>query len=55
VLIHTDEPILNFDYTFPILSDHTFRYYSVIDRAFLLMSYDPKYQCCPYIELNIEN
>lgn len=55
VIIHTDEPILNFDYTFPILSDYPFRYYSVIDRAFLLMSYDPKYQCCPYIELNIKN
>jgi hypothetical protein len=55
VIIHTDEPILNFDYTFPILSDYPFRYYSVIDRAFLLMSYDTKYRCCPYIELNIKN
>ncbi|MDD5578707.1 MAG: hypothetical protein PHY16_05415 [Methylobacter sp.] len=55
VIIHTDEPILNFDYTFPILSEYIFKYYSIIDRAFLLMSYDNKYNLCPYIELNISN
>jgi len=54
LVIHTDEPILNFDYTHPILSEYPFKFYSLISRAFLLMSYDQKYQCCPYIELNIK-
>jgi hypothetical protein len=53
LVIHTDEPILSFDYTYPILSEYPFEFYSLINRAFLLMSYDPKYRCCPYIELNI--
>jgi hypothetical protein len=54
LVIHTDEPILNFDYTYPLLSKFSFQFYSLIDRAFLLMSYDEKYQCCPYIELIIK-
>jgi hypothetical protein len=54
LVIHTDEPVLSYDYTYPLLSGYAFKFYSLIDRAFLLMSYDPKYQCCPYIELNIK-
>ncbi|MEQ1483988.1 hypothetical protein [Methyloglobulus sp.] len=54
LVIHTDEPLLNFDYTYPLLSEYPFKSYSLIDRAFLLMSYDEKYQCCPFIELNIK-
>ncbi len=54
LVIHTDEPLLSFDYVDPLLSAHTFKPYSLINRAFLLMSYDTKYQCCPYIELNIK-
>ena len=54
LVIHTDEPVLNYDYTHPILSGHFFKYYTLIDRAFLLMSYDEKYECCPFIELNIK-
>jgi hypothetical protein len=55
VIIHTAEPILSFDYIYPILSKYIFKYYSIIDRAFLLMSYDQKYKLCPYIELNISS
>lgn len=55
LVIHTDEPRLTFDYTYPILTGHTFKFYSLINRAFLLMSYDEKYRCCPYIELKIKN
>jgi hypothetical protein len=54
LVIHTDEPILNFDYTYPILSEYPFGFYSLISRAFLLMSFDEKYRCCPFIELNIK-
>jgi len=55
LVIHTDEPLLSYDYAYPLLSHHHFKFYSLINRAFLLMSYDPKYHCCPYIELNIKN
>jgi hypothetical protein len=55
LVIHTDEPRLSFDYTHPILSKYPFKFYNLINRAFLLMSYDHKHQCCPYIELNIKN
>lgn len=54
LVIHTDEPLLNFDYTYPVLSKIAFHDYSLIDRAFLLMSFDNKHQCCPFIELNIK-
>ena len=54
LVIHTDEPMLSFDYTYPILSGYPFEFFSVIKRAFLLMSYEPKYERCPYIELNIK-
>lgn len=54
LVIHTDEPVLTYDFLFPMVSNHVFQYYSVIDRVFLLMSFDEKYQCCPYIELNIK-
>ncbi len=54
LVIHTGEPVLNYDFTFPLVSNHFFQYFNVIDRAFLLMSYDEKYRCCPFIELNIK-
>lgn len=54
LVIHTDEPVLSFDYTYPLLSEYPFRFYTLINRAFLLMSFDKKYQCCPFIELNIK-
>lgn len=54
LVIHTDEPALSFDYAYPLLSKFPFQFYSLIDRAFLLMSYDEKHQCCPFIELNIK-
>jgi hypothetical protein len=54
LVIHTDESALNFDFTYPLLSKSVFQFYSLINRAFLLMSYDEKYECCPFIELNIK-
>jgi len=55
LVIHTDEPLLSYDYTHPLLSRYTFMPYFLINRAFLLMSYDKKYHCCPFIELNIKS
>lgn len=53
LVIHTDEPMLNFDYTYPLLSGVSFPLCALIKRVFLLMSYDDAYQCCPYLELNL--
>ena len=54
LVIHTDEPELSYDYAAPILAEHIFAYYSLIQRAFLLMSYDEKYKSCPYFELHFK-
>lgn len=54
LVIHTDEPALSFDYMNPLVENLVFKSYSLIDRAFLLMSYDERYAGCPYIELNIK-
>lgn len=51
LLIHTDEPMLDYDYLNPLLSGVKFPACQLINRAFLLMSFDKKYQSCPYIEL----
>jgi hypothetical protein len=51
LLIHTDEPMLDYDYLNPLLSGVQFPACQLINRAFLLMSYDKKYRSCPYIEL----
>ncbi len=53
LLIHTDEPQLSYDYVNPIIEGYKFSVAGLIDRAFLLMSYDEKYQSCPYIELTL--
>ncbi len=53
LVIHTDEPMLNFDYTYPLLSGLSFPLCALIKRAFLLMSYDDAHRCCPYLELNL--
>lgn len=51
LIIHTDEPILDVDYANNLLKKHRFNKRELIDRAFLLISYDPRYQTDPYIEL----
>jgi hypothetical protein len=53
LVIHTDEPNLYYDYVYPILNKYRFKPCKIIEKAYLLLSYDNKYQCCPYIELNI--
>ncbi|MBK8815750.1 MAG: hypothetical protein IPN42_09705 [Methylococcaceae bacterium] len=51
LVIHTDEPKLTFDFTHDLLSKHIFKNYTLINRAFLLMSFDKDHKCCPFIEL----
>ncbi len=55
LVIYTDEPQLTYEFAEQVLSGHIFKAYSLIDRAFLLMSYDEQYHSCPYIELTIKS
>jgi hypothetical protein len=54
LIIHTDEPILNVDYANGLLNNYYFARRDLIDRAFLLISYDPRYKTDPIIELEFK-
>ena len=54
LLIHTDEPILNEHYVKVLLKKTCFAKRNLIDRAFLLISYDPESRSYPFLELNLE-
>jgi hypothetical protein len=53
VVIHTDEPRLNRMVVAEYLADAQLTRLSHVSRAFLLLSYDPSIQRCPYLELPI--
>jgi hypothetical protein len=53
LVIYCDEPqILDFD-LIEYMRHCEFGPTTLIDRAFFLMSYDPREQCCPFIELTL--
>jgi hypothetical protein len=49
VLIHSDEPSLPIDVVEEWLAGHRFRKPEQIHRAYLLLSYDPRRNGCPYV------
>lgn len=51
VVIHTDEPLLNFETVSRFLERYDLPKPQNISRAFLLLSYDPAQNRCPYFEL----
>jgi len=51
IIIHTDEPSLNFPCVTNMLKDVRFTKRKLIDRAFLFLSYDPEIKIYPYVEL----
>ncbi|GAB3256259.1 hypothetical protein [Chitinimonas naiadis] len=51
VVVYTDEPKLDRDTVAAYLDGHCFSRPRFIDRAFLLLSYDPVVVRCPYFEL----
>jgi hypothetical protein len=51
IIIYTDEPVLNADYTKDLLKGYRFAKRNLIDRAFLFIFYDPIYKTYPSIEL----
>lgn len=53
VVVHTDEPGLRFETAKDFLERSTLPKQEYIDRAFLLLSYDPGRECCPCIELTV--
>jgi hypothetical protein len=54
VLIYTDEPMLPYDKAMTLLDGMTFATSNRINRAFLLISYDPSVGYCPYLPLRID-
>jgi hypothetical protein len=53
LVVHTDEPFLRFDTVTTFLSGHVFRGVKHLTRGFLLCSYDPTKNRCPYVELEL--
>lgn len=52
VVVHTDEPELSKSVVEGFLANSQLKKPSNIDRAFLVLSYDPGIERCPYFELN---
>ena len=53
VVIHTDEYTMNYETYIGGLESVVFSGYKQVDEAYLLFSFDPAEECCPYIKLNI--
>ena len=54
VVIFTDEPTLRYRKVLELLRDKIFPRFENIEEAYLLFSYDPDEDYCPYIKLNLE-
>jgi len=54
VVIHCDEPELNHERAQVLLDGWTGTATTLVDEAFLLFSYDPHHDLCPYIRLPIK-
>ncbi len=54
VVIHCDEPELNHERVQSLLNGWAGTRTTLVDDAFLLFSYDPKHERCPYIRLPIK-
>lgn len=51
VVVHTDEPMLSRATIEAFLVNHQFEKLSYVDRVFLILSYAPDVEPCPYFEL----
>jgi hypothetical protein len=54
LVIHCDEPELEYERVQILLNDWPGAATTLIDDAFLLFSYDPRYDLCPYIRLPVK-
>ena len=55
VAIHTDEPELDLARLRALLGSNPFKVPNLVDRAFLLLSYDPNSKSYPFIELPLSD
>jgi hypothetical protein len=55
VVVHTDETMLDRITVESYLLDHEFKNLSNLTQAFLLLSYDPAIEMCPYYELKLSS
>ena len=55
ILVHTDEPMLSTDIVRAFLDGRAFHRPEGVTRAFILLSYDPRLQTCPYFELALRS
>ncbi|ESS69431.1 hypothetical protein MGMO_134c00060 [Methyloglobulus morosus KoM1] len=53
VVVHTDEEMLDRITVEAYLARHKFENIKYVTRAFLLLSYDPSIEMCPYYELKL--
>jgi hypothetical protein len=53
VVIHTDEYTIQYDAYAPRLAAEDFLGFDQLDEAYLLFSFDPYQECCPYIKLRL--
>jgi hypothetical protein len=51
IVVHTDEPLLSAETVGRFLNGQRFPELSGVARSFLLLSYDPRLEKCPYFEL----
>ena len=51
VVVHTDEPLLSYEVVKSFLKEHSFPPCRHVSRAFLVLSWDPREDRCPYVEL----
>jgi hypothetical protein len=54
VVIHTDEYSMSYASYAQGLQKRYFSGYNQVDEAYLLFSFDPSEECCPYVKLNIK-
>ena len=53
VLVHTDEYLIAYDEVRPYVEGRSFGPFKTIDEAYLLLSYNPYYQRCPFLRLDV--
>ncbi|KWA45805.1 hypothetical protein WL27_05345 [Burkholderia multivorans] len=54
IVVFTDEPLLPIETVTTFLRDHAFARPAGMTRAFLLLSYDPRTESYPYVELDLK-
>lgn len=54
IIIHTAEPAIEYEHIKPAIDNHLFTLLKQVDEAYLLFSYPPYEEKCPYIRLRLK-